>query len=208
MYFRRGRNSNTKDRGPRWQAPARWFRNCGASPLRPVPPRSGAPPTSRARTRPRGRRGCAGGTLNHAGRDLRTGFPNHRLVKLLGVEVFHEDEGGRLQLQGHRQGPRFRAPPATGFRNVLGLHPPPASDRFVAHFLAFIEGFEPAARYARVVYEEVFAPVIRGDEAEALLAVEPLDRPLGHLPSPPFCSWAPAQRSAAPTLRWGDASSS
>ena len=56
-------------------------------------------------------------------------LPNHRLIKLVRVEVFGKDAAGCLHLQRHPQGLPLRASPAAatrGFRNVLCLHPPSA----------------------------------------------------------------------------------
>ena len=47
------------------------------------------------------------------------------------------------------------------------------------------------------MHEDVFATIIGGDKAVALLLFEPLDRYLGHVPSPPFSSWASSQQKAA-----------
>src|SRR5215212_5486184 len=128
--------------------------------------------------------------LNPAGEYLRPRLPNHRLVKLIGVEVFSKDAGSRFYLHWHRQGvPTFKASPATRtLRNVLCLHAPSALDRFVSHLLAFFEGLEATASYARVVHEEVFASIIRRNKAIAFVAVEPLDRSLGHVPKLIFLS--------------------
>src|SRR5215210_4655209 len=121
--------------------------------------------------------------LNPAGENLRPRFPNHRLVKLVGVEVFSKDAGGCFYLHRHRQGvPTFKASPATrALRNVLCLHAPSALDRLVSYLLAFFEGLEATAGYARVVHEEVFASIIRRNKAIAFVAVEPLDCSLGHV---------------------------
>src|SRR5215216_4359500 len=91
--------------------------------------------------------------------------------------------GSRFYLYRHRQGvPTFNASPATrALRNVLCLHAPSALDRLVSHLLAFFEGLEATACYARVVHEEVFASIIRRNEAVAFVAVEPLDCSLGHV---------------------------
>jgi hypothetical protein len=40
-----------------------------------------------------------------------------------------------------------------------------------------------------VVHEDIFATIFWGDEAEALLFVEPLDRSLGHVPKKPHLSF-------------------
>src|SRR5215217_2849127 len=126
--------------------------------------------------------------LNPAREYLRPRLPDHSLVKLVGVEVFSKDAGGCFYLHRHRQGVTpFKASPATRtLRNVLCLHAPPALDRLVSHLLAFFEGLEATAGYARVVHEEVFASIIRRNKAIAFLAVEPLDSSLRHVLSSAF----------------------
>src|SRR5215204_2915736 len=121
--------------------------------------------------------------LNPAREYLRPRFPNHRLVKLVGVEMFSKDAGSRFYLHRYRQGvPTFEASPATRtLRNVLCLHASSALDRLVSYLLAFFEGLEATTSYARVVHEEVFASIIRRNKAIAFLAVEPLDCSLGHV---------------------------
>src|SRR3954463_11018619 len=54
-----------------------------------------------------------------------------------------------------------------------------------AHAGAFGEGLEALRVDARVVDEEVLARVVRRDEAEALVVVEPLDGSGGHSDFPP-----------------------
>src|SRR5215204_6227735 len=121
--------------------------------------------------------------LNPAGEDLRSRLPNHRLVKLVGVEVLGKDAGGCFYLHRHRQGVTpFKASPATRvLRNVLCLHAPPALDRLISHLLAFFEGLEATTSYACVVHEEVFSSIIRRNKAIAFVAVKPLDCSLGHV---------------------------
>src|SRR5215203_1223383 len=82
--------------------------------------------------------------LNPAREYLRPRFPNHRLVKLVGVEMFSKDAGSRFYLHRYRQGvPTFEASPATRtLRNVLCLHASSALDRLVSYLLAFFEGLE------------------------------------------------------------------
>src|SRR5215204_370210 len=95
-----------------------------------------------------------------------------------------KDAGSCFYLHRHRQGvPSFKASPATGaLRNVLCLHASSALDRLVSYLLAFFEGLEAtSAGYARMVHEEVFASIIRRNKAIAFVAVEPLDRSLGHV---------------------------
>jgi hypothetical protein len=72
----------------------------------------------------------------------------------------------------------------SGLGDVLRLQALPAFGYLVADLLALVEGLEPAALYAGVVDEEILAPLIRGDEAVALLLAEPLYRSfLGQLRS-------------------------
>src|SRR5215208_3716256 len=121
--------------------------------------------------------------LNPAGENLRPRLPNHRLVKLVGVEVLGKHAGSCFYLHRYRQGvPSFRASPATrALRNVLCLHTSSALDRLVSYLLAFFEGLEATSGYARVVHEEVFASIIRRNKAIAFLAVKPLNCSLGHV---------------------------
>src|SRR5215213_7648566 len=121
--------------------------------------------------------------LNPAREYLRPRLPNHRLVKLVGVEVLGKNAGGCFYLHRHRQGvPTFEASPATRtLRNVLCLHASSALDRLVSYLLAFFEGLEATTSYARVVHEEVFASIIRRNKAIAFVAVKPLNRSLGHV---------------------------
>src|ERR671921_2117463 len=137
---------------------------------------------------------------------LRPRLPNHRLVKLVGVEVLSKDAGSSFYLYRYRQGvPSFRASPATSaLRNVLCLHAPSALHRLVSHLLAFFEGLEATTGYTRVVHEEVFASIIRSNKAIAFVAVEPLDCSLGHVLKLIFLSLGlfttkrpPARRGAA-----------
>src|SRR5215217_994251 len=121
--------------------------------------------------------------LNPAREYLRPRLPDHSLVKLVGVKVLSKDAGGCFYLHRHRQGVTpFKASPATrALRNVLCLHTPSALDRLVSYLLAFFEGLEATAGYARVVHEEVFASIIRRNKAIAFVAVKPLNRSLGHV---------------------------
>src|SRR5215203_4012100 len=70
--------------------------------------------------------------------------------------------------------------------NVLRLHSLTPLGRLVRHLGALVESLEALACYARVVHEEVLAPVVGGDEAVALLVAETLYRSLGHIPEPTF----------------------
>src|SRR5918998_3143469 len=91
----------------------------------------------------------------------------------------------------------------SGAGNVLRLQTLPALGYLVGHLVAFFEGLEPISGYARVVHEDVFAPIIRRDEAVALLVAEPLDRTFwGHTVCARLsCSWAPPNKRA--TLLYG-----
>src|SRR5918995_1366569 len=82
--------------------------------------------------------------------------------------------------------------------NVLRLHALTPLGRFVRHLGAFVEGLEALARYARVVHEEVLTPVVRGDEAVALLVTKPLNRSLGHILEPAFRVPGPPQTKRPP----------
>src|SRR5215216_5538390 len=139
--------------------------------------------------------------LNPAREYLRPRFPNHRLVKLVGVEVLGKEAGGCFYLHRYRQGvPTFEASPATRtLRNVLCLHTPSALDRLVSYLLAFFERLEATAGYARVVHEEVFASIIRCNKAVALLAVKPFNRSLGHVLKLIFLSLGSSQQKGRPS---------
>src|SRR5919199_2679990 len=84
--------------------------------------------------------------------------------------------------------------------DVLRLHALAPLGRLVRHLGALVEGLEALARYARVVHEEVLAPVVRGDEAVALLVTEPLYRSLGHIPEPAFRVPGPQQTKRPPSF--------
>src|SRR5215217_9023743 len=84
--------------------------------------------------------------------------------------------------------------------DVIRLHTLPALGRLVAHLGALLEGLEPGALYTVVVNEEILTPVVRGDEAVALLVAEPLHRSLGHFWDPPFVSWGPAPTKKPPLI--------
>src|ERR671921_2869665 len=70
--------------------------------------------------------------------------------------------------------------------NVIRLHALLALGSLVRDLGALLKALEAVTRYARVVHEEVFTPVVWGDEAVALLVTEPLYRSLGHIPEPTF----------------------
>src|ERR687889_716285 len=78
--------------------------------------------------------------------------------------------------------------------NVLRLHALTPLGRLVRHLGALVEGLEALARDARVVHEEVLAPIVRVDEAVALLVTEPLYRSLGHILEPAFRFLGPTNR--------------
>src|SRR5215204_224234 len=97
---------------------------------------------------------------------------------LLGIRV-NKREGPRLL----RPGPHAAAWIARALdgADVLRLHALLALRRLVGDLLAFFKRLESAATYPAVMHEEVIATLIRGDEAVALLVIEPLDRSLGHM---------------------------
>src|SRR5918993_4988421 len=114
-----------------------------------------------------------------------------------------------------REGPRLLRPgphaAAWGARALDGgdvprLHPLLALRRLVGDLLAFFKRLESAATYSAVMYEEVFATLIRGDEAVALVLVEPLDRSLRHILKPPFLVPGAYQIKSRPHITAGGAS--
>src|SRR5215204_7770846 len=80
--------------------------------------------------------------------------------------------------------------------DVVRLHALLALGSLVRDLGALIEALEAVTRNACVVHEKVLATLIRGDEAVALLVVEPLYRSLGHIWSPPSSSGAPPQQKS------------
>jgi hypothetical protein len=81
-------------------------------------------------------------------------------------------------------------------------------NRLVNHPLLFLEAARSGVPYPRVTHEEVFdedvfAPAERGDEAVALLLVEPLYLPLRYVLSPPFFAEALPQQKSRPLLLGG-----
>src|SRR5687768_6564183 len=80
--------------------------------------------------------------------------------------------------------------------DVIRLHALLALGSLVRDLGALLKALEAVTRYARMVHEEVLATLIRGDEAVALIVVEPLYRSLGHVWSPPFFTWAPPQQKS------------
>src|SRR4028119_1932436 len=93
-----------------------------------------------------------------------------------------------------------RAPVLTGSlcgSDVLRLHPFASLRRLVSHLGALFQGLEPLAGYTGMVHEEVLTPVVRGDEAVALLVAEPLHCSLGHNTGAHLSySWAPLNEKA------------
>ena len=98
-----------------------------------------------------------------------------------------------------RKGPRLLRPGphaawvarALDGGDVLRLHTLLALRRLVGDLLAFFKRLESAATYPAVMHEEVFATLIRGDKAVALILVEPLNRSFWGICSiPPFCTRA------------------
>jgi hypothetical protein len=61
--------------------------------------------------------------------------------------------------------------------------------RLVGDLGTLLKALEAVTRYAAVVHEEILATLVGGDEAVALLVVEPLYRTLGNMPEPTFLSW-------------------
>src|SRR5215218_8246717 len=71
-------------------------------------------------------------------------------------------------------------------RDVIRLHALLALGSLVGDLGALIEALEAVASYTRMVHEEILTTLVGGDEAVALIIVEPLYRSLGHIWSPPF----------------------
>jgi hypothetical protein len=72
--------------------------------------------------------------------------------------------------------------------DVLRLHALLTLGRLVGYLGTLLERSKPATCYRAVVHEEIIAPVVGLYEAVTLIAVEPLDRSLGHVPKPAFLS--------------------
>src|SRR5918999_2254418 len=99
---------------------------------------------------------------------------------------------------GQEPGRRVRLLLFSGGRDVDRLHTLPTLGLLEGYAGTLIEGLEPAALYAGEVDEEILAPIIRRDEAVALLVAEPLDRSfLGHALAPTFLLWAKPQSAAS-----------
>src|ERR687898_1946294 len=111
--------------------------------------------------------------------------------------------GQKVRAGSVRPGPRTIAwaVRSLGGGDVLRLHPLLALRRLVGDLGTLFKRPEPTAGYPGVVHEEVFATLVRGDKAVALLVVEPLNRSLGHVPSPPFSSLGRINESATQVQR-------
>ena len=90
--------------------------------------------------------------------------------------------------------------------DVLRLHTLRALGRLVGDLLALFKGPEPGTLYVGVMDENVPAPVVRGDEAVALLLVEPANCSLGHMLEPAFLLLGPTAIKSRPLVptRFGD----
>src|SRR5215216_438407 len=80
--------------------------------------------------------------------------------------------------------------------DVIRLHTLLALGGLVGDLGALIEALEAVAGYTRVVNEEIITALVGGDEAVALLVVEPLNCSLDHVWSPPFFLGAPPQQKS------------
>src|SRR5215213_9269187 len=116
---------------------------------------------------------------------------HHRPVELVGVEVLGQSTSSAFYVERYPQvlrGPS-RLWSDEALRDIYRLQTFPALGHLVGHLLALVEEPKSAASYARVVHEDIFTTIFWGDEAIALLFVEPLDRSLGHvLKNPTFLS--------------------
>ena len=65
--------------------------------------------------------------------------------------------------------------------DILGLRALPSPRHLETHPVAFLKGFEAPADYAAVVHKDVIFPIVRGDEAVALLVTDPLYGSLRYL---------------------------
>src|SRR6185503_7207147 len=72
------------------------------------------------------------------------------------------------------------------------------------YFLAFFERFEPAHLNGGEVRKEIFAPVIRRNEAIAFCVVEPFNRTSCHTSSSATKKRAPARICLASRVAYGD----
>src|SRR5215210_708669 len=64
--------------------------------------------------------------------------------------------------------------------DVIRLHAPTPLGRLVGDLGALLKALEAVACYTRVVHKEIITALVGGDEAVALLVVEPLYCSLGH----------------------------
>jgi len=87
--------------------------------------------------------------------------------------------------------------------DVVRLHALLALGRLVGDLGTLVEGLEAAPGYTRMVDEEVFATLIRGDEAVALLVAEPLNRSLGHIGARLSFEGPHRNKKAAPLVEGG-----
>src|SRR5215208_2097073 len=85
--------------------------------------------------------------------------------------------------------------------HVDGLGPPVAGLGIKGHLGALSQRLETFAADAAVVDEEVFSALVRGDEAEALVVVEPLDGSGWHA-RPPSHVLRTRRLLEATTARW------
>src|SRR5215204_3513588 len=86
-------------------------------------------------------------------------------------------------------------------RDVIRLHALLTLGRLVGDLGTLVEGLVAITRYTAVVHEEILATLVGGDEAVALIIVEPLYRSLGHIWSPPFSLGAPPQQKSRSSRR-------
>ena len=110
---------------------------------------------------------------------------HHRPVEVVGVKVLGQSTSSAFYVKRYSQvlcGSSSRLWSTGALRDIYRLQTLPALGHLVGHLLALVEGPKSAACYARVVHEHLFATIFWGDEAKALLVVEPLDRSLGYVP--------------------------
>src|SRR5829696_8062609 len=123
-------------------------------------------------------------------------LPGHVAEHLVAVVELHPEHGVRERLDDLAfefdflfLGQELDRPDVRGLRALAGLA------ELVLHLRAFREGAETVTRDTREVHERILPPVVRGDEAEALLVAEPLDDTSCHT-TPPHC-WSDARGGAA-----------
>src|SRR3954462_15459843 len=114
---------------------------------------------------------------------------NERPLLLLTLEVL-ECQAALLFLalsgSGHRE---------LDLSDVEGLRALVAAADLEVHLRAFLQRTKAVAVDVAVVDEKVLAPVLRGDEAEALVVVEPLDGSSCHVSSTAGCGVAATAES-------------